>query len=147
MVSSAPAAKQQHQPVGDIYLPPRVSKNVDLVYRGRTAMALVSGAVAGCAGLTGFWGLGAHAVACIVFDFLLYHVLAPAAASAVAAPATASGDSSADMAAPVDVESRRGVAVFLPLANRDGLTLGSVTAGMMTFVLAWMIAYNMIFIF
>jgi hypothetical protein len=106
------------QKVTDIYLPDRVNHNVDILYRARTAIALFSGSAAGILGFTNLAGLGVFLVAALLADAVLYQV--------------------ALRSAPEQ---------FLPAANRDLFSVGSLTTGILTFVMAWLVLYNVLFVF
>ena len=107
-----------YQNVRDIYLPERVGHNVDILVRARTAMALFSGACAGILGLTGLWGVLVFFIGSILSDFFLSSV-------------ATSGDAER----------------YLPKANRDFFTFGSLTTGGLSFVMSWLILYNVLFVF
>ena len=116
-MSNVPA-EPFYQPIGDLYLPDRVAHNVDILLRARTAVALFGGAAAGLVGLTGVPGLAVYIVGGALGDIVLQRV------ACCSAPEK-----------------------FLPAPNRDFLTFGSLTTGILSFVLTWLIFYNVLFVF
>ncbi len=107
-----------YQNVRDIYLPDRVNHNVDIFYRARTAIALVSGACAGILGFTGVWGLAL---------FILGNILGDVFLSSIATSGNAEK--------------------FLPVAGRDFFTASSISTGSLSFILSWLVFYNVLFVF
>lgn len=106
------------QNVNDIYLPDRVNHNVDILVRARTAVALFSGSAAGILGFTNLSGLAVFVVAAILADIIL-----------------------------LQVACRSTPDRFLPALQRDFFTFGSLTTGALTFVMAWLVMYNVLFVF
>ena len=116
--SSAKPGEPFHQNVREIYLPERVGHNVDILVRARTAIALVSGACAGILGLTGLLGVAVFFIGALLGDVFLSSV-------------ATSGDAER----------------YLPKANRDFFTFGSLTTGALSFVMSWLVLYNVLFVF
>ena len=96
-------------------LPDRVGHNVDILGRARTAVALFAGAAAGLLGLTGLFGFAMYLVVALACDLFLQR--------------TSCGNNPDK---------------YLPPANRDFFTLGSLTTGALSFVLSWLIFYNVL---
>jgi hypothetical protein len=107
-----------YQNVKDIYLPDRVGHNIDILVRARTAVALFSGACAGILGLTGFGGFVVFLVGALLCDVFL------------SAISTAGGSEK-----------------YLPAPNRDFFTFGSLSTGVLSFIMSWLILYNVLFVF
>ena len=82
------------------------------------AIALVAGACAGILGFTGVWGLVLFLVGNVLGDLFL---------SSIATAGNAEK--------------------FLPVAGRDFFTFGSLTTGSLSFILTWLIFYNVLFVF
>jgi hypothetical protein len=106
------------QNVNDIYLPDRVGHNADILYRARTAIALFSGSVAGILGFTNLAGFGIFLVCAIFADVMLLQIACKSSAER-----------------------------YLPVHNRDFFSFGSLTTGILTFVMAWLVFYNVLFVF